>query len=51
MWGGCVMLSWLTFAEAHWSQQIACVCWVDGEEDDSWDEMIEGRGRQTAFTI
>lgn len=50
MCGECVTLSWLIFAEAQWSQQIACVCWVDGEEDDSWDEMIEGRGRQAAFS-
>ena len=45
------MLSWLMFAEAHFSKQIACMCWVDGEEDDSWDEMSEGGGRQAAFTI
>lgn len=41
MWGGCVMLTWLMFAEAHLSKQIACVWWMGGEEDDSWDEMIE----------
>lgn len=49
--GGCVMLSYLMFVEAHFSKQIACMCWVDGVEDDSWDEMIESGERQAAFTL